>query len=51
MGQAQYALRLRNASSRACTVAVRPSLQLLGHSGQPLPTAVTAAEPSWATGR
>ncbi len=50
MGQVQYALRLRNASSRACTVAGRPSLQLLDRSGQPLPTAVTAAEPSRTTG-
>ena len=45
-GHVQYTLRLRNTSSRACTMAGRPSLRLLDRGGQPLPTAVTAWGPS-----
>jgi hypothetical protein len=45
MGHVEYTLRLKNITSRACTVAGRPSLQLLGQSGQPLPTDVTPLEP------
>jgi len=44
-GHVEYTLRLKNITSRACTVAGRPSLQLLGQSGQPLPTDVMPLEP------
>ena len=45
MGKVEYTLRLKNVSSRACTVAGRPSLRLLGQSGKPLPTYVTPWKP------
>ncbi len=45
MGKVEYTLRLRNTSSQTCTVAGRPSLQLLDRSGKPLPTYVTPWEP------
>jgi len=44
-GHVEYTLRLKNVSSQVCTVAGRPSLQLLGQSGQLLPTDVIPLEP------
>ncbi len=49
MGHVEYTLRLRNASSQACTVAGLPSLILLGSGGKPLPSSVKPWEPSRAT--
>jgi Domain of unknown function (DUF4232) len=44
-GSVQYTLRLKNISSQACTVSGKPSLQLLSHNAQPLPTTVTDVVP------
>ncbi len=46
MGHAQYSLWLTNNSSQTCTVAGRPSLQLLDQAGKPLPTHATPWQPS-----
>ncbi len=44
-GNIVYALRLTNASARACTVTGIPQVQLLDAQGQKLPTAAVAAHP------
>jgi Protein of unknown function (DUF4232) len=46
MGAVEYTLRLRNTSSQPCTVAGRPSLQLLDGGGKPLPTDEKPWQPS-----
>jgi|GEM_PF-1485778 len=48
MGHAEYSLWLTNGSSQTCTVAGRPSLQLLGRGGKPLPTDASPWHP-WRT--
>jgi hypothetical protein len=45
MGHFEFTLRLTNRSARTCTVAARPSLQLIGRGGQPLPTQVALWPP------
>src|SRR5471032_1794122 len=44
-GNIVYALRLRNASTHACTVTGVPHVQLLGAKGKKLPTNAVAAHP------
>jgi len=44
-GNIVYALRLRNASARACTVTGIPHVQLLDAKGKKLPTNAVAAHP------
>jgi hypothetical protein len=46
IGHAQYSLWLTNSSSQTCTVAGRPSLQLLDRGGKPLPTDATPWQPA-----
>jgi hypothetical protein len=46
MGHAEYSLWLTNSSSQTCTVAGRPSLQLLDRGGKPLPTDATPWQPA-----
>jgi hypothetical protein len=45
MGHVEFTLRLTNGSSGTCTVAARPSLQLIGRGGEPLPTHVSPWPP------
>jgi Domain of unknown function (DUF4232) len=47
-GNIVYALRLRNASSGACTIKGLPSVQLLGKEGVKRPTAAVALHPAQA---
>jgi hypothetical protein len=48
-GNIVYALRVRNRSDSACFVSGLPQLRLLGRTGKPLPTHVTAARPGQLT--
>lgn len=45
MGHVEFTLRLTNRSTGTCTVAARPSLQLIGRGGEPLPTHVAPWPP------
>jgi hypothetical protein len=47
-GNIVYALRLRNASARACAIKGLPQLQLLGKEGVKHPTAAVALHPAQA---
>ncbi len=48
MGHVEFKLRLTNRSTATCRVPARPSLQLIGHDGEPLPTHVAPWPPSGA---
>jgi len=45
MGHVEFTLRLTNGSSGTCAVAARPSLQLIGRGGEPLPSHVSPWPP------
>ena len=48
MGHVEFTLRLTNISNGTCTVAARPSLQLIGRAGERLPTHVSPWQPGTA---
>lgn len=48
-GQVAYALTLKNTSQTGCWVSGLPQVELLGSSGNPLPTRVSPAQPGTAT--